>query len=570
MPLGPTGSPAKARAPRRRGLLRALALALALASGASAGPASAAPAPPGEPHALAPYSGTEYGINIQSLVNTALAGDTATVDRLLDRMREMRLQTARLSLLWPWTEPQRGRHAPAVLDRLVAGLAKRRIRAELIIDSAPAWVVPPNCVHGVIGYAMPTDLGAYRAYLRWAIDRYGPGGSFWKANPGLDASLAPRWLEVWNEPNDPSRWCGRVDAGQYARMLRATLDAVQERTPTVRVALGGPTNHWGANETSPTSAVAIQYFLRDVAAADPRLLERVDGFSLHPYGWHGVQGSGEAVLTDVTAYRELLMGMGIAPWVPILATETGVTTPPGYIDGVYRDHASQEPQRSAMIRRGAELGTRNDCAVAAWQPHTLVTSGTVPNRSLTMSEDAYQRLVREQFFGFLGSSGSGYALEPTALAFRDFIVAANGVPRQPHCLARLRQTGVLGPLRSAHPDWFAADGSLVTSPPAVAIARSAEVEAQAVARIRGARLRLTARGRVVVGVRCLGRCRVTIRDARRKRLATRVGTCGRLSCRVTVRLGARASARVRRARTAKVAVRVAAGPWVRAQLRVAR
>ncbi|WP_320670289.1 hypothetical protein [Patulibacter defluvii] len=526
------------------------------------------PAPVPEPRAT--LGGVDYGVNTLELVHAIQQRDITESERMMDRIRDMRLTTARVTLSWAATEPRRGQHDPGLLDTLVGGLAKRGVRVQFVLDSWPPWAGPPGCRHGDVSYGQP-DLGALRSFVRWVADRYAAGGSFWRAHGKLDQGLAPQWLEVGNETNDPSRWCGPVDAAAYARMLDAALDALHGRTPSLRVAFAGPSNHWLDRETDPRRVLAIQHFLRAVAAADRTVLGRLDGFGLHPYGGHGVAGSGEAVLGDVVAYRQLLLALGIPPWVPILATETGVTTPPGFIDGVFRDHGSQESARAAMVRRGAELGSRNDCNVPVWQVHTLYTSNAVPPRDLTVPEDAYQRLVREEFYGLLWGPETAFALKPTAVAYRDFVVRASTVARQPHCLAALRRDGSAATLRAAHPDWFRADGSLQTEEPAAAVVRSAEEEAQAVARIRSRTLRLPRRSSSIrLSVRCLGRCRATIRDARRKRIATRVGTCGALRCRISVRLSARAERRLRGAARTRVSVRVADGPWLRAQVRPQR
>jgi hypothetical protein len=70
------------------------------------------------------------------------------------------------------------------------------------------------------------------------VRRYGPGGSFWAANPEVPQLPIRAW-QVWNEPNLPRYWAGKPNAKEYVKLLRATSRAIKRVDPEAEVVTAG-------------------------------------------------------------------------------------------------------------------------------------------------------------------------------------------------------------------------------------------------------------------------------------------------------------------------------------------
>jgi hypothetical protein len=85
-------------------------------------------------------------------------------------------QTYRFMLGWPRIEPTPGEYKWGSTDLLVGGGAVRGIRSLPFAWGSPKWVAkstpyPPIDSAG--------DRRAWREFLEAAVNRYGPGGSYW-------------------------------------------------------------------------------------------------------------------------------------------------------------------------------------------------------------------------------------------------------------------------------------------------------------------------------------------------------------------------------------------------------
>ena len=76
------------------------------------------------------------------------------------------------------------------------------------------------------------------------MDRYGPGGSFWRENPDLPRLTIRDW-QVWNEPNLKASWADRTWAPGYVSLLRRASAAIRRKDRRARVVLAGlPNQSW--------------------------------------------------------------------------------------------------------------------------------------------------------------------------------------------------------------------------------------------------------------------------------------------------------------------------------------
>ena len=124
-------------------------------------------------------------------------------DRDLQGMEAARIRTDRFLLNWRSMQPSQGSFDWGATDRLVGRLAAHGIRSVPFVWGIPSWVgrglAPP-------ARAATADRQAWRNFLKAAVARYGPGGSYWtndyRQQFGPSATPLPiqSW-QIWNEPN---------------------------------------------------------------------------------------------------------------------------------------------------------------------------------------------------------------------------------------------------------------------------------------------------------------------------------------------------------------------------------
>src|SRR4051794_3980824 len=118
-------------------------------------------------------------------------------------------------------------------DPIVLEAARHRLPILAIVVFAPPWgSVDPN------NAASPPKPKPYAAFLRAAIARYGPHGTFWKQHPEVRRDPVRDW-QVWNEPSHAGFWSIQPFAHRYVQLLRAAHKAIKHADPGARVILAG-------------------------------------------------------------------------------------------------------------------------------------------------------------------------------------------------------------------------------------------------------------------------------------------------------------------------------------------
>jgi hypothetical protein len=218
--------------------------------------AAEAPAPPGFTVGISPQTpagATDYGL-----------------------MEEAGLKSLRLPLGWPGVERQSPYWAPpdwSDFDRSVALAAEYGMRVFPFIWGTPPWVAGRP---GIEPVHSPWAERAWASFLRQAVLRYGPSGSFWLENPELPFLPIREW-EIWNEENIVT-FSPRPDPGRYARLLRISGRTIHAADPGAKAILGGL---FGRPLQIPPN-VASGSFLDGVYRAR-RVKRFFDGVALHPY-----------------------------------------------------------------------------------------------------------------------------------------------------------------------------------------------------------------------------------------------------------------------------------------------
>ncbi len=326
--------------------------------------------------ALAPSAGESFGVNVNLLFND-FAYTPAQIGAQLAAVRATGATVARSDALWEATEP----HAPAGgrhrydwrFDDAIAGsLAAHGLTWLPILDYTAPWAesIPGD------DHSPPRADADYAAYAAAFVERYGPGGAFWRAHPELTARPVGS-VEIWNEPDGAHFWQPAPNAAAYDALYTAARDAVDAVAPGIRVIVGGLTD--------------APVFLPAMLQAQPGLRGHVDGVAIHPYG------APAAIAAKILAARETLIALGMRS-VPLYVTEFGWTTsPPGALDYV------PAAQRPADIASALALLGRPGCGVAASLLYTWVT----PRRDPGNSQD---------WFGIAPPQGGGGTTDMAAFA----------------------------------------------------------------------------------------------------------------------------------------------------------
>jgi polysaccharide biosynthesis protein PslG len=251
--------------------------------------------------------------------------------------------TFRDDFQWAFTEPEQGTFDWSVTDAIVTQAAEHGLHVLMIADTTPAWASGASMSKKNWYWLPPSDPATYGAFAGQLAARYGAGGTFWAANPGLPVVL-PAGIELWNEENTSGFWGGRTPSPPvYAAMAEAAYTAVKQADPSMTVVLGGLAPVGGYDDVHCNGKHGSGH---DAAAWNPlnylqALYAGGAGGSFDALGWHPYNfGPGDSAAqmlaynlcsawsqlnsTPVSA-RSLMTANGDGN-KPIWATETGVPT----------------------------------------------------------------------------------------------------------------------------------------------------------------------------------------------------------------------------------------------------
>ena len=153
------------------------------------------------------------------------------------------VESVRLPVYWAAMQP-----APdgpidfSVSDRLIGGAAARGLRVLPTVLTTPAWAeLRPGTAYNA---SPPRDPATYAAFLTALVHRYGPGGDYWHANPGMRA-VPVRAYQIWNEPGQPYYWTEQPFARRYVQLLAAARAAIKAADRGATIVLAGLNSGFG-------------------------------------------------------------------------------------------------------------------------------------------------------------------------------------------------------------------------------------------------------------------------------------------------------------------------------------
>ena len=274
-----------------RRLLSAALLLVALGGGiyllteGSTAPASAATAP-------RPARGSGF---------FGIAPQTSLTERDVNYMKAGGIESVRWPLLWSAIQPTRkGGYNWAEFDPVVEQAALQGLQTLPFIVATPKWISPKETT---LPISNGTQRKAWTAFLRAAVERYGPGGAFWQEHspatiraekekqskgpvyelPGAQLTPIPRpvpirtW-QVWNEANF-FYFAYPVSPHNYARLLKLSTPVIKKAEPGAKVVLTGL---FGRPTAGAKRGMPAAQFLEGLYKV-PGIKSYFDGVALHPY-----------------------------------------------------------------------------------------------------------------------------------------------------------------------------------------------------------------------------------------------------------------------------------------------
>jgi hypothetical protein len=209
----------------------------------------------------------------------------------LERLRTGGADSIRVAFDWGAVQPTRG--GPfnwSGADALVANTSAKGLAVLPFLYGGPRWAVPMTRVPGGGGSTAPARLpvrgaagAGWRQFVREAVRRYGPTGSFWVENPSVPRRPIRTW-QIWNEPNF-KYFLARPNPAEYGRLVMQTHAAARPVDRGVRLVLGGlfarPAE--ATRNFRPPRAFFATDFLRRMYRSTPGIRHRFEGVALHPY-----------------------------------------------------------------------------------------------------------------------------------------------------------------------------------------------------------------------------------------------------------------------------------------------
>lgn len=231
-------------------------------------------------------------------------------------------------------------------DRVVGTLASRKMTILPILFGLPHWAIRPLSVSGPTARVLTVDPDLFAAYAEAAALRYGPEGSFWDENPGIQRLPIRQW-QVWNEPMMGFAWPDETWVEGYVDLLESGFQALKRVDPQAKVDIAGLTyRSW-------------EYLDLIYKAGGGKFFDRV---SLHPYSAEvgGVVEIVRRVRRVMTARKDDR---------PIIVSELSWPSASGKIKPKFGYEVSEKLQSdrvSASFRDLARLRKRLGVVGVAW------------------------------------------------------------------------------------------------------------------------------------------------------------------------------------------------------------
>jgi hypothetical protein len=226
------------------------------------------------------------------------------------RLKAGGVESIRISISWSSVQPLRnGPFDFSGSDAIVAAAAAARIDVLPFLMNAPSWAVPSAVVPGGGGIRAPkflpvrngTQRSGWSRFVAEAINRYGPRGTFWTANPGLPKRPIRVW-QIWNEANF-KYFVARPNPAEFGKLVKLSYGAAKAADSGAKIVLGGlfarPIE--AEIKQGPPQAYFAADFLEQMYRSTPGIKSKFQGYALHPY-----TGSYKNLTSRIEEVRQVL------------------------------------------------------------------------------------------------------------------------------------------------------------------------------------------------------------------------------------------------------------------------
>lgn len=156
-------------------------------------------------------------------------------DKALAQQRAAGVQVLRVTFDWSLMEFAPNSFDFSWYDRYVLDAAQQRITLLPVLVKAPEFYSKKPGTRFAYQPRENADMARWAALL---VERYGPNGTLWQANPGVTPRPIRAW-QIWNEPNLKQYWYPKPNASQYRSLLRTVGVAIKGRDPKAEIVTAG-------------------------------------------------------------------------------------------------------------------------------------------------------------------------------------------------------------------------------------------------------------------------------------------------------------------------------------------
>ncbi|HEX4670491.1 MAG TPA: glycosyl hydrolase [Solirubrobacterales bacterium] len=273
---------------------------------------------------------------------------TPTLEQF-QRLKRGGVDSIRTPIGWNAVQPEsHGAFNWSGIDDVVKGATTAGIEVLPFLSGAPSWAVAHDPRFGS-PVTLPVKTGAQRSgwtnFVKQAVRRYGPNGSFWAENPGVPKRPIRTW-QIWNEENF-KYFVARPNPADYGKLVNLSYAAIKGSDPAAQIVLGGmfATPIEATFKKRPPQAYFAADFLNRMYKSTPGIKSKFNAVALHPYTGHW-QNLTEKIEEVRTALREN-GDAGKKLWL----TELGWSSGPPQSDG--SNSFAQGPAGQARQLKGA-------------------------------------------------------------------------------------------------------------------------------------------------------------------------------------------------------------------------
>jgi hypothetical protein len=205
---------------------------------------------------------------------------TPPTDADAEYMRAGGIGSVRWPVPWDGVQPSaKGGYQWEGIDGVVATAARHHLSVLPFLYATPSWLASK---YTALPVANARQRRAWSAFVRAAVARYGPRGSFWREHgPRSDEPLPRtpiRTWQIWNEANF-FYFAFPVSVARYAQTLKLAHRAVEAVDPGAKILLSGL---FGEPDQRGRRGMPAVKFLEALYRV-PGIESDFDAVALHPY-----------------------------------------------------------------------------------------------------------------------------------------------------------------------------------------------------------------------------------------------------------------------------------------------